>query len=116
GRHVQGAPALQEDRPAADPLQGPRREERVRRGRPRPHHRDAPHLQGEALARPGNSREGEGMTLDRARWNTSRDWHARPALTVELAPASRANWAAISLRPEIRTPAPRFRGGKGWAD
>jgi len=56
------------------------------------------------------------MTLDRARWNTSRDWHATAALTVELAPASRANWAAISLRPEIRTPAPRFRGGKGWAD
>jgi len=56
------------------------------------------------------------MTLDRARWHTSWDWQAPAALTQELAPASRANWAAISLRPEIRTPAPRFRGGKGWAD
>jgi len=56
------------------------------------------------------------MTLDRARRHTSWDSQASAALTRELAPASPANWAAISLRPEIRTPAPRFRGGKGWAD
>src|SRR5438552_3762432 len=50
-RLVQGAPSLPQDGPAAHPLQGPRREERVRGGRPRPHHRNASDLQGEALAR-----------------------------------------------------------------
>src|SRR5260370_22657400 len=61
GGHVEGPPAVPQDRAAADPLPGPRREERVRRRRPRSHHRDAPDLERET--RPGTLDRGEGPRI-----------------------------------------------------
>src|SRR6202158_1628577 len=59
GGHLEGTPPLPQDGAEAHEVQGPRREERVRRGRPRPHHRDEAHLEGDSLACVGDSRESQ---------------------------------------------------------
>src|ERR1700687_944436 len=59
GGHLEGTPPLPQDGAEAHEVQGPRREERVRRGRPRPHHRDEAHLEGDALRCVGDSRESQ---------------------------------------------------------
>src|SRR5712692_278798 len=94
GGHLESPPPLPQDRAAADEVQGPRREERMRCGRPRPHHRNTPDLEGEALARAGDSRKGKVIQQE-TRLKVADNSGAKEILCIRVAGGHYRKYASV---------------------
>src|SRR5712691_7627841 len=95
GGHVEGTPAVPQDRSAAHAFQGPRREERVRRGRPRSHHRDAAHLERETLAGIRDRGEGQVVVQQETRLKVADNSGAKEILVIRVAGGHYRKYASV---------------------
>src|SRR4029077_15458358 len=95
GGHVEGPPPLPQDGAEAHEVQGPRREERMRRGRPRPHHRNEAHLQGVWLARARDRGEGQVVIQQETRLKVADNSGAKEILCIRVAGGHYRKYASV---------------------
>src|SRR5216684_5175777 len=94
GGHLEGAPPLPQDGAEAHEVQGSRREERMRRGRPRTHHRNEAHLEGDSLARAGDSRESQVIQQE-TRLKVADNSGAKEILCIRVAGGHYRKYASV---------------------
>src|SRR3989442_3266657 len=95
GGHVEGPPALPQDGAEAHQVQGPRREERVRHRRPRAHHRNEAHLQGDSLARARDRGEGEVVIQQETLLKVADNSGAKEILVIRVAGGHYRKYASV---------------------
>src|SRR5262249_33809901 len=94
GRHDQGAPALQEGRPPQREVPRPRRAEQRERRRRRPHRRDAPAVQDEALEARAD-RGGCEVIQQESRLRVADNPGARELLCIRVRGGSHRRYARV---------------------